>query len=127
VHLPIEEVSRLGEPLLPIANAKAFINQCRVIVRENIPITIREWNKPKADIVMFVSNSCKEELWESLMKDFTLPVLGTTALTDAVSRKVKLWVFKKMATQSQTFKKRLYRYYLKENQAPEFTGYLEKQ
>jgi hypothetical protein len=61
------------------------------------------------------------------MKDFTLPVLGTTALTDAMSRKVKLWVFKKMATQSQTFKKRLYRYYLKENQAPEFTGYLEKQ
>jgi hypothetical protein len=49
VHLPIEEVSRLDEPLLPTANAKAFINQCGVVVRDTIPTTVWEWNKPKAD------------------------------------------------------------------------------
>jgi hypothetical protein len=27
MHLPIEVVSLLGEPLLPIANAKSFVNQ----------------------------------------------------------------------------------------------------
>jgi hypothetical protein len=62
VHLSIEEISRLGEPLLLKANAKAFTNQCRVVVRENIPITVRYWNNPKADGVNFVSNSKKEEL-----------------------------------------------------------------
>ena len=41
--------------------------------------------------------------------------------------KVKEWALKKMATQFQTFKKRLYQHYLKEKKAPEFTGSLEKQ
>jgi hypothetical protein len=100
VHLRIEEISRLGEPLLPRANKKAFTNQCGVVVvRENILITVRYWNKPKADGVSFLSNSKKEELWKFVMKHFTLPVLATTALTYAMRRKVKEWALKKMATQ----------------------------
>jgi hypothetical protein len=53
VHLPIEEVSRLDEPLLPTANAKTFINQCGVVVRDTIQITVQEWNEAKVDGVSF--------------------------------------------------------------------------
>ena len=63
VHLPIEVVSPLGEPLLPSASAKLFASQCGVVVRDSIPITVQEWNKPaKADGVSFVNDRCKDGL-----------------------------------------------------------------
>jgi hypothetical protein len=40
--------------------------------------------------------------------------------------KVKEWDLKKMVTQFQTFKKRLYRNYPKDKKAPQFSGPLEK-
>jgi hypothetical protein len=114
VHLLIQEVSPLGEPLLPIADAKTFVNQCGVVVRNTILITVREWNKPaKADGVSFANDGCTEGLWASLMKHFPLLVLETNALTRAMRLKVKDWDLKKMATQFQTFKTRLYQHYLK--------------
>jgi hypothetical protein len=45
----INEVVADGEPIAPAQNARKFISQCGVIVRDNIPITIQEWNKPKED------------------------------------------------------------------------------
>jgi hypothetical protein len=46
----------------------------RVIVRDSIPISIQEWNKPKADDgVTYVEDRCKEMLWNMLMTNFTLP------------------------------------------------------
>jgi hypothetical protein len=44
---PIFELDEDGTPLAPEENVKKFIRQCGVIVRDTIPITIREWNKPK--------------------------------------------------------------------------------
>src|SRR5664279_2347992 len=126
-HLTIDAVSEDGEPLEPRKTTTAFVCQCGVLVRDNIPITIREWNKPaKVDGVSFVDDRSKDWLWESLMSHFNLPVLATPELTDAMKSKVKKWALKKMATQFQTFKKRLYKNYLKEKKAPEFTGPLEK-
>ena len=126
-HLTIDAVSEDGEPLEPRKTATAFVSQCGVLVRDNIPITIREWNKPaKVDGVSFVDDRSKDWLWESLMSHFNLPVLATPELTDAMKSKVKEWALKKMATQFQTFKKRLYKNYLEEKKAPEFTGPLEK-
>jgi hypothetical protein len=114
-HLPIEQVSARGEPLLPRANAIAFVSQYRVLVRDNIPITIREWHKPaKAEGVSFVEDRSKDCLWQSLMSHFTLPTLATDELTQAMTMKVKEWALKKMATQFQTFKKILDQHYLKE-------------
>jgi hypothetical protein len=42
------------------------------------------------------------------MSHFIQPVLETEALTEAMRLKVKEWPLKKIATQFQTFKKRLY-------------------
>ena len=63
-----EEVAEDGKPIGPAQNAKAFVSQCGVIVRDNIPITIREWNKPKVDGVTYVDDRSKEMLWNTLMK-----------------------------------------------------------
>ena len=48
------------------------------------------------------------------MSHFTLPALENDELTEAMRLKVKEFALKKMATQFQTRKKRLYQYYLKE-------------
>jgi hypothetical protein len=42
-HYNITEVDlNTGEPLLPTTNAKKFINHCGVLVRDRVPISIRE-------------------------------------------------------------------------------------
>ena len=46
-HLIIEVVSSQGKPLLPETNANKFVYQCGVVVRDNVAISIQEWNNPK--------------------------------------------------------------------------------
>jgi hypothetical protein len=120
----IDEVIANGEPIAPAQNARKFISQHGVIVRDNIPITIQEWNKPKEDReVSYVDERSKNLLWDMLMSHFNLP----EGLIDGQWLKVKQFALKKMATQFQSWKKRLYNDYIKaERKTPEFTGALEK-
>ena len=69
----IDEVTKDEEPIAPTKHVKLFVNQCGVVVRDNIPITTREWNKPKADGVSYVDQRSKDFLWNTLMTHFTLP------------------------------------------------------
>ena len=46
-HLIIEVFRADGTPLEPKANASKFVHQCRVVVRDNVPISIQERNEPK--------------------------------------------------------------------------------
>jgi hypothetical protein len=63
-HYNITEVDpNTGEPLLPTANAKKFLNHCGVLVRDRVPISIREWKQRKDDPqIPFVSNLEKDLL-----------------------------------------------------------------
>jgi hypothetical protein len=64
VHLPIEVVSALGKPLLPNINAKSFVSQCGFVVRDIIPMTVRDLNKAtKGNGVSFIDDRCKDCLW----------------------------------------------------------------
>jgi hypothetical protein len=45
--LSIDVVAPDGEPLEPKQHATKLVNQCVVIVRDTIPITVQEWNEPK--------------------------------------------------------------------------------
>ena len=122
----IDEVTEDDEPMAPKENVQLFVNQCGVIVRDNIPITTREWNKPKVDGVSYVDQRSKDLLWDTLLSHFNLP--PECDGEDELERrlKVKEWALKKMATQFQTFKKRLYNDYIKKKRTPTFTGPLEK-
>ena len=90
----IEVVNAKGEPIAPEKNAKKFINQCGVLVRDMVPITARDWHKPKVvhEGVSYVDDRLKEVLWATLLAYFTLP-------KECDVDKVKECALKKMATQ----------------------------
>ena len=87
----IEVVNENGEPIAPRENARLFVSQCGVIVRDNVPISIQEWNKPKVG-TSYVDSRSKDFLWDTLKSHFTLP-------PECDELKVKDWALKKMATQ----------------------------
>ena len=110
----IEEVAEDGEPIAPADVAKKIIKQCGVVVRDYIPITVREWNKPKAAGVCYVGAKGKDNLWKKLMVNFTLPAPEVDPNEvdpneedpneedpngNTIERKVKKWALKKMAEQ----------------------------
>jgi hypothetical protein len=63
-----------------------------------------------------VPNSVKDQLWNDVLKHFTLPE-GVDA------NLVKGWTIVKMATQFQNFKKKLTRDFIKNNQTPNWDEY----
>ena len=127
-HLRIEVVSPEGKPLEPKTNASKFVHQCRVIVRDTIPISVQEWNKPaKVEGVSYVEERTKDVLWNKLIAHFTLPILDDEVKTKAMTDKVKHFALKKMAEQFNKYKNRLYRAYVLDKKAPDFTGTLERQ
>ena len=124
VKYNIDEFSLSWEPIAPESHVGKFVAQCGVIVRDQIPISIQEWHKPKEGReVSYVDERVKDHLWDTLMSHFTLP----ESLTKRELEKVKQAALKKMATQFQTWKKKLWANYVKaEKKTPEFTGALVK-
>ena len=103
-----------GEPLGP--NAKKFVYQCGYLVRDRLPISAREWKQKKdAPHISFVSDRDKNLLWNDLLSHFTLETAD-----DDLKELVKKWAMKKMATQFQNWKKRLYNDFIKKSDTPNF-------
>jgi hypothetical protein len=61
----IKEINEDGELIAPAAHTN-------MLVRDNIPITIREWKKTKMEPVSYVHKRFKNMLWKKLMVNFTL-------------------------------------------------------
>jgi hypothetical protein len=49
-----------------------YVSQCRAIVRDNVPISYREW-KRKAENPHVVPDLVKNLLQDEILKHFTLP------------------------------------------------------
>jgi hypothetical protein len=60
----IKEIGKDGEPIALAAYGSKFVIQCGVLIRDNIPITIREWKKTKTEPVSFVEKRFKNMLWK---------------------------------------------------------------
>jgi hypothetical protein len=103
----ITEVSELGQPCAPKKIKDKFVSQCGAIVRDNVPIKYRKW-KGKPSNPYVVPDSVKDQLWNDVLKHFTLPEGVDTNL-------VKGWTLVKMATQFQNLKKKLTRDFIKNN------------
>ena len=74
-RLTIDVIAANGTPLQPKEPAVKFVNQCGVLARDNLPITVHEWLKPK-DVsagVRYVSDRSKDDLWKKLIANFNLP------------------------------------------------------
>src|SRR5215216_7319309 len=63
-----------GQPTEPKLTKDAFSAQCGAIVRDNIPISIQLWNKPKNEDpqVSYITDRQKDDLRTSLKENFTL-------------------------------------------------------
>ena len=69
----IDRLAADGRPIEPKDVSRKIVKQCGVLVRDYIPITVREWHKPKEEGVSYVGPKGKETLWKKLMVNFTLP------------------------------------------------------
>ena len=97
-----------GEPKLPKNAAHTFKKQCGVLVRDHVPISVREWNKRKgAADSDYVAERYKDNLWNDLMSHFDLPECENEDAADKLRAKVKQWTLKKMAELFRSWKKKL--------------------
>ena len=121
----------MGKPVLPKKNVTTFVHQCGVVVRNNVPICIQEWNQPKKEgmeNVSFVNKRLKDVLVEKLLANFILPVLKDDPVeTAAIRKRVEQFALKKMAEMFNKYKNRLWKAYEKKGDVPVFGGALEKQ
>ena len=70
----IEKIDADGAPTAPPELKNKLIQQCRVLVREYVPITFREWKPIKGTPDRYVVGpAAKKALWIRLMKNFVLP------------------------------------------------------
>ena len=122
----ISEISRSGEPIAPIRTKNAFVNQCGVLVRDKIPISIHQWLKPAANDaqVTYVTDMQKEDLWNELKSNFVLPREVDPA-NPVKEELIKSAALSKMADQFRAWKKKL-NTFVKDKKTPEFVGIYEK-
>ena len=113
----IERIAEDGMPTAPRDVKAKAIKQCGVIVRDCIPITIREWNRPNAGGIRYVGDGAKDILWKKLLVNFTLPTPEVdpdepnaeemvAQQKSVIEQKVKRWALKKMAELFKNWKKR---------------------
>ena len=115
----IKEVAPDGQPIAPKRTKDKFIHQCGVIVTDSIPISIQEWNMKKDSGVSYVDDRQKDDLWTSLMTNFSLP-------PEADPNKVKAFSLKKMTELFKNWKKDLNKKFVEKDKTPEFTSAYEK-
>ena len=120
----IEEVDPDGKPT-PKRTQDRFIHQCRVVVRDSVPISIQEWNKKKDPEVPYVHDRLKDDLWNSMLRNFSLPP-EEDPNNLVIQRKVKAFALKKMADLFRNWKKELNTKFVEKGKTPEFTGRYEK-
>ena len=137
-RLSIDFIAVSGKPMEPKEHTQKFVNQCGVVVRDTILITVREWKKPKkaGAEASYVEDISKDDLWNKLMTNFTLPPeyndydADGNPNSDGEERrlKVKEFALQKMAEAFRNFKKNLWAKYLKNKKKapPVFEGPLEK-
>jgi ribosomal protein L24 len=116
-RLTINVVDEKGKPLEPKEHLTKFINQCGVVARDNVSITLQEWNRPKKSRVgfTFVDKTTQKDCWRKLMEHFVLPPEYNkhdedgNVISGGCERRslVKEFALKKMGEAFRTFKKNL--------------------
>jgi hypothetical protein len=138
----IEKIGEDGKPIAPASHANKFIRPCRVLVWDNIPITIREWKNTKMEPISYVHKRFKNMLWMKLMVNFTMPAAPEVDRNEEdpndedsfeedhdlniIERKINKWTHLKMALQFNNWKKRLYKEFVQKEKTLVFTRAYEK-
>ena len=116
VRHDITHIEKDGKPIAPEKGAKAFIAQCGVLVRDHVPITVREWNKPKGLVLsaeeeaqgLYIDDVAKNSILTKLMSHFNIvPEEGGAAEKAKMEHALTEFAKKKMAELFKNHKKRL--------------------
>ena len=123
----ITAIARDGMPMEPIRTKEAFVAQCRVLVRDKIPISIQQWLKlAKEDPeVSYVSDMQKDDLWTALKENFTLP-LEEDPEKPVKEQLIKSHALKKMEELFRRWKNELKTSFVDKEKTAEFIGRYEK-
>ena len=115
-----------GQPIEPLRTKSAFVAQCRVLVRDKIPISIQQWLKPATEDpeVSYVNDMQKNVLWTELKSNFTLPPEDDPE-KPVKKQLIKSFALKRMAELFRRWKKELNKF-VENNETPEFKGRYEK-
>src|SRR4051812_29710456 len=80
----IESVSETGKPL---QHTSKFVNQCGVVVRDNVSITVQEWNEPKkAVLVSVLSTRERKRIAGESLWNISFYLRNTTKSMNSVTR-----------------------------------------
>ncbi|KAK1602397.1 hypothetical protein QYE76_018960 [Lolium multiflorum] len=118
VRHDITHIEKDGKPIAPEKGAKAFIAQCGVLVRDHVPITVREWHKPKGLVLsaeeegqgLYIDDVAKNSIMDKLMSHFNIvPEEGGDAEKAKMEQALREFGKKKMAELFKSHKKRLRR------------------
>ena len=118
VRHDITHIEKDGKPIAPEKGAKAFIAQCGVLVRDHVPITVREWHKPKGLVLsaeeeaqgLYIDDVAKNSIMNKLMSHFNIvPEEGGDAEKAKMEQALREFGKKKMAELFKSHKKRLRR------------------
>ena len=123
----ITEIAHDGQSIKPLRTKEAFYDQCGVLVRDMIPISIQQWYKPKKEDlqVSFVKDRQKDDLWTALKVNFTLPEEEDPE-KPVIEPLIKSHALKKMAELFRRWKNELKATYVDKGKTPEFTGQFDK-
>ena len=127
VRHDITHIAKDGKPIAPEKGAKSFIAQCGVLVRDHVPITVREWHKPKgeAEAGHYVDDVAKNNRWRRLMEHFNLPPEEDADKKANMEEAVNDFALKKMAELFKHHKKKL-RSLIKKKKTPDFNAGYDK-
>jgi hypothetical protein len=127
VRYRIEAVGVDGTPA-PKEVYTQFVKSCGVIVRDNVPITIQEWNRPSGGGVPYVGDVVKTSLFRKLCVNFLLPVPDVDdpdemeKAQDELESRLKKFALIKMAEAFKNYKKDLDKKFIKKGKTPDFSG-----
>lgn len=111
-RLHITELTEEGMPVAPEHVARKYVSQTEAIIRDNVPISIRECKGKRNDLYA-APDIQKDMMWANIKKHFTFP-------KGYVEKDVKAWMLKKMVTEFQTFKKMLDANFIEKGRTPGF-------
>jgi hypothetical protein len=72
-HFVITAVNEVGDPTQPPVSVNVWKTSVGKLVGENVPIMDRFWKCKKHEEKYIISDSIKQNLWNTLMEKFELP------------------------------------------------------
>jgi hypothetical protein len=108
--------NEVGDPTQPPVSVNAWKISVGKLIRENVPVMYRFWKDKKHEEKYIVSDSIKQNLWDTLMAKFELPRDCNTGL-------VRSRMLSNLGLLFRNFKSRMWSQYGHKDKTPDWDKY----